>query len=131
MKRACTLAILVLLLLVMTPVLAEGDGRYMIKFKNGPDVNAAAESVRAVGGSPVHKFAHLGVVAAWLPEPALRALERNPNVEYIEVDPRREPLAQTTPYGITMVQAPQVPFNDDNAAPCKVCILDSGYHLDP
>lgn len=130
MRRTFALATLVLLALVVTPVLAEGDGRYMIKFKSSPDVNAAAESVRAVGGSPIHRFAQLGVVAAWLPEPALRALERNPNVEYIEVDPRREPLAQTTPYGITMVQAPQVPFNDDNAALCKVCIIDSGYYRD-
>jgi subtilisin family serine protease len=48
-------------------------------------------------------------------------------VRYIEADPRRYPLSQTTPYGIPMVQADQV--SDSGAGARKVCVIDSGYYL--
>jgi subtilisin len=46
--------------------------------------------------------------AVELPEQAIAALSKNPAVEFIEEDPVRKPLAQSTPYGITQVQADQV-----------------------
>ncbi|TQV81443.1 S8 family serine peptidase [Aliikangiella coralliicola] len=55
------------------------------------------------------------------------ALSRNPNVEYVEIDPKRYLMAETTPYGITMVQAPQV--SDSKTSNRKVCIMDTGYTL--
>ncbi|NTS77753.1 S8 family serine peptidase [Catenovulum sp. SM1970] len=55
-------------------------------------------------------------------------LSQNENVEYIEVDPKRYLYAESTPYGINMVQALQVP--DAGSANRKVCIVDSGYKLD-
>lgn len=100
-----------------------GPGRYMVQFR---DFGRAAEAVRAAGGSPIHEFPELGVVAAWLPEPALAGLSHNPNVVTIEVDPPRYPMLQTTPYGISMVQADQV--SDAAAANRKICIIDSGYY---
>jgi subtilisin family serine protease len=103
----------------------EGPRRYMVKFRErGNHGNA----VRAAGGSPVHEFPELGVVAAWLPEPALRGLAHNPHVIFIEADPPRYPLAQTTPYGIPMVQADQVP-EGAGISSVKVCVIDSGYYL--
>lgn len=99
--------------------------RYLVHFRDRG--NHGAE-VRAAGGSPVHEFADLGVVAAWLPEPALQSLSRNPNVVAIEPDPRRYPMAQSTPYGITMVQADQV-SEGASVGNVKVCIIDSGYHV--
>lgn len=59
------------------------------------------------------------------------ALSADPAVEYIEVDEKRyildviTPMAQSTPYGITMVQANQV--SDVNSSNMKVCVIDSGY----
>jgi subtilisin family serine protease len=53
---------------------------------------------------------------------------RNPTVLRIEADPKRYPLAQTTPFGISMVQAPAVVAGADIAA-IKVCVIDSGYAL--
>lgn len=63
----------------------------------------------------------------------LKALLSDPQVKYIESDPKRylydviTPMAQSTPYGITMVQANLV--SDANAANTKVCIIDTGYSL--
>ncbi|HYH84395.1 MAG TPA: S8 family serine peptidase, partial [Pyrinomonadaceae bacterium] len=74
-----------------------------------------------------------------LPERALRSLQNNPNVEYVEVDQPRYPMqtnppwsdiasgGETKPYGIQMVQADQV--SDASASNRKVCIIDSGYYL--
>ncbi|HUP46277.1 MAG TPA: S8 family serine peptidase [Thermoanaerobaculia bacterium] len=97
----------------------------MVKFK---DFQGAAGTVRAAGGSVVYEFADLGVIAARLPEAALASLRHNPNVEYVEDDPIRQMLAQTTPYGIPMVQADLVAFDGANSGSCKVCIIDSGYY---
>ena len=119
--------VLVTLLLSAAGVSAQsGSGRYMIKFK---DFNGAAAAVRASGGVPIYEFDKLNVVAAHLPSQALEGLRNHPNVEYVEVDHRRQPFAQTTPYGIPMVQADQVAFADANAGSCKVCIIDSGYAI--
>jgi serine protease len=105
----------------------ESDGRYMIEFREfGP---AAVEAVRAAGGVPVFEFPEYRVVAAWLPDPAVQGLRRNPNVVRVEEDPRRYPLAtgQVTPYGIPMVQASLL--SDLGAGNRKVCVIDSGYDL--
>ncbi|KZN69316.1 S8 family serine peptidase [Pseudoalteromonas luteoviolacea] len=66
----------------------------------------------------------------------LAELEKNGDVETVEVDPKRyvpevieagiSPLAESTPYGINMVQAKLV--SDAAAANRKVCIMDTGYH---
>ncbi|HZI67769.1 MAG TPA: S8 family serine peptidase [Thermoanaerobaculia bacterium] len=104
----------------------EGPGRFMVKFR---ERGHHGDVVRAAGGSPVHEFPELGVVAAWLPEPALRGLAHNPNVILIEVDPLRYALAQSTPYGIPMVQADQV-SEGAGVGNVKVCVIDSGYYLD-
>ena len=129
MHRFRPLAFVALLLVVLLPVTASaetGNGRYMVKFRN---FNGAANTVRAAGGVPIYEFPGLGVVAARLPEQALQGLRNNPNVEYVEDDPVRRPFAQTSPYGIAMVQANQVAFADGNSTSCKVCIIDSGYFM--
>ena len=102
--------------------------RYLIEFRDfGP---AAAALVRAEGGSPVHEFPAQRTIAAWLPEQARLALVNRPDIVRIERDAERYPLAQTTPYGIAMVQAndPVVALN--TAPSAMVCVIDSGYDLD-
>jgi subtilisin family serine protease len=92
----------------------------------------AVALVRGAGGTVHHQFPQLSAVAATLPQAAVQGLLRNPKVIAMEDDPIRVPLAQTTPYGITMVEANQVVYNDPNAADHgsrKVCIIDSGYYL--
>jgi serine protease len=122
-----------LIALVILPVVAfaqddsPNDGRYMIKFK---DFRGAANAVIAHGGRPVVELEPQRVIAAYLPEQALEGIQHNPNVEYVEVDQRRYLLGQTSPYGITMVQANDPVFSNNNSAGCTVCIIDSGYFRD-
>ena len=98
--------------------------RYLIEFREyGP---AAVALVRDAGGTPVHEFETHRTVAAWLSERARLALMNNPRIVRIERDAERYPLAQTTPYGISMVQANLVPA-PSGASNAMVCVIDSGY----
>ena len=102
--------------------------RYIVQFLPGGGA-AGSAAVRAAGGQVVLELGRHDAVAVRLPAAALPGLTRNPNVEYIELDPKRYPMAQqTTPYGITMVQADLL--DDSSAANRRVCIIDSGYRLD-
>ncbi|HVE65452.1 MAG TPA: S8 family serine peptidase, partial [Thermoanaerobaculia bacterium] len=123
---AGALAVALLVPAALSAQEGEGPGRFMVKFR---ERGHHGDVVRAAGGSPVHEFPELGVVAAWLPETALRGLAHNPNVILIEVDPLRYALAQSTPYGIPMVQADQV-SEGAGVGSVKVCVIDSGYYLD-
>jgi subtilisin family serine protease len=111
-------------LLCATTAFAQDDGRYMVKFR---DFNGAANVIAAAGGRIVHELEPQGVIAAYLPEQALKGLRNNPNVEYVEVDPRRYPMAEVKPYGITMVQADDPAFPSSGQSGVMVCIIDSGY----
>ncbi len=117
------LACLVAPLAVMAGGPDAAHDRYFVEFKQF-NSNAASQ-IRAAGGNPIHEFGQYGVIAAQLPAKALNALANNPNVASIAEDPPRYPMAETTPYGIPMVQADLV--SDANAGNRMVCIIDSGY----
>ncbi|HZH77247.1 MAG TPA: S8 family serine peptidase, partial [Archangium sp.] len=82
-----------------------------------------------LGGKVKLEISGTRAVAAELPERALQALQNNPAVEFIEEDVKRFPLAQSTPYGVTMVQADQVWATGTTGANRKVCIIDSGFYM--
>ncbi|MDI3284130.1 S8 family serine peptidase [Polyangium sp. 15x6] len=111
------------------PATLSADGRYIIKFK---DYSRRAASIAAAGGRVARELPEQSASAVYLPDAAVRALTNNPNVEYVEVDPRRELYGQTTPYGITMVQATDPAFTDsigaNTSVTTKVCVIDSGFH---
>ncbi len=124
-------AVLMMALLIAPAAMAQqagpqSDGRYMVKFRN---FEGAANAVTAAGGRVALELAPQKVIAAYLPEQALRGLQNNPNVEYVEVDQRRYPLAQSKPYGISMVQADDAALTTSSASVgSTVCIIDSGYY---
>ena len=132
--------ILVLVLCVLcTRVQAQRPpGRYVVKYrsKRGEDDARGAASIIHVD------LDYLDAVAATYTQEALRGLEDNPSIEYIEEDGLNYPdeghtylrnryhrhlqlQSQITPYGISMVEAAQV----NNLVQCnkKVCVIDSGY----
>ena len=96
-----------------------GDGRYIVKFR---DFARGAANIAAAGGRSVVELRPQGAIAAYLPEQALRALQNNPNVEYVEVDPRRYPSAETLPYGIPKVQANDPVFTTNAASGSNVMV---------
>lgn len=105
-KSLFVFAIIVLMVAMSQPALAAGnspiapivgtespraiEGRYIVVFKPGSagnEVNNAAQRVRGLGGEIYYTYdAALVGFAASLPEPALKGLVHNPNVEYIEAD---------------------------------------------
>ena len=66
-------------------------------------------------------------LAAELSAADLAELQQDSDVELIEEDYKRFPMAQQIPYGFVMVQADQV--SDEFASNQKVCIIDSGLDL--
>jgi serine protease len=109
------------------------DGRYIVQFRSGRAA-AGRAALRAAGARVLLGLDAQEAVAARLSAGALVRLRRSPDVEYVEVDPIRAPLAlwsdvslggETLPYGIQMVQADLV--NSPHASNRKLCIIDSGY----
>ena len=90
-------------------------------------MDSARAELRKVNGKIRKELKKQRMVAARLNKAALNELRNNPNVESIEIDAIRKPMAQTTPYGYTMVQANQFGQSDTTAR--KVCVIDTGYNL--
>jgi serine protease len=102
----------------------ETPRRYMVQFRPG---GPHAAVVRDVGAAPVEEVPELGIVAAWLTEDQVQRLARNSGVLRVELDPPRYPMAQSSPYGVAMIQADQV--SDGAASNRKICVIDSGYYI--
>ncbi|NHZ82991.1 S8 family serine peptidase [Massilia sp. CCM 8695] len=123
---------------VVTHASAAADTtRVIVAFKPGKAAIVRA-AVAGAHGAVKHEIHGMDAMAIEVPAQALKGLQRNPNVDYIEEDVLRKAFALTSastgtpyaagqlvPYGIKLVQADLLP--DTNAANRKVCIIDSGY----
>ncbi|MCO7225370.1 S8 family serine peptidase [Pleionea sp. CnH1-48] len=103
------------------------DQQFMSKNSQGVSVfnKAAASSFLKGRAGEIKRFlSEQKSVAVMMTQRQLKSLEQQPNMS-IEVDPIRRISAESTPYGITMVQANQV--SDSLTGNRKVCITDTGY----
>lgn len=120
---------------------AQGKVRVIVVFKAGKAA-AARAAIAAAGGREVVSLDEVNAVAIELSSKAVAALQRSPHVDHIEADVARHAFAATArtggasgvsvgsqviPYGISMVQADQLP--DSLASGRKLCIVDSGYEV--
>lgn len=115
--------------LLVAGVLGQGAmaaerARYLVQLKPGAEAAVLAQS-RGMGGELALALKEQNALALWLPSAAATALAHNPNVLWVEPDAKRYVSAETLPYGIPMVQAPQL--SDAAAGEVLVCIIDSGY----
>lgn len=97
----------------------------LIGFKNVPGVSGQS-IVTAAGGKVKYAYHRIPVVAASLSPSAIDNLLKNPNVAYIEPDAQAHATVETTPWGITKVNAPQVWGLNYFGAGVKVAVLDTG-----
>ncbi len=97
--------------------------RYIVTYRG--DAAQGRSAVRAARAQVALSLGPQRAEAAYIPESALPGLRRNPNVAAIEPDNRRYPLAESTPWGISMVGATQVA--QATAGDVSLCIIDSGY----
>lgn len=122
-KTAILIALLTGVVLASTAHAANPDpDRYIVSFL---DVAKGKFALRAAGGNVLRELPNQGAVAAHIPARALKGLQRNPNIEYIEEDALRYPMSETTPWGIPKIQADLL--DDSNTGNTLVCIIDSGY----
>ena len=126
--KALTGAFALSFALSATAIAAPSDKvRVFVGFK--ADQKASVQkSLNAAGGKFHHSFDSLNSFAVTVPEQALKGLMNNPNVRYVEEDPKRFLMSQTSPYGIAMVQADDLSLQPASANR-TVCIIDSGYDL--
>lgn len=115
--------------LLVAGVLGQGAmaaerARYLVQLKPGAEAAVLAQS-QGMGGELALALKEQNALALWLPSAAATALAHNPNVLWVEPDAKRYVSAETLPYGIPMVQAPQL--SDAAASEVLVCIIDSGY----
>ncbi len=107
-----------------TTVAAAGPDpdRYIVSFL---DVGKGKSALKAAGARVELDLAGREAAAVHIPARALKGLRSNPNIEYIEKDVLRYPMAQTTPWGVPTVLQEGVA----SAVPAdrKICIIDSGY----
>ena len=128
------------------------EKRYIVKFKaNNGKAKLSAKEKRSKNDKHLAKHGakmilHMdksNAAAAKLNHGQLKALKKDPNVEYVEEDPVRyliesvtrtfdnhsiaavSPQAESAPYGIALVQANQV--SDGATTNMSVCITDTGY----
>lgn len=125
---------------------ADGRKRYIVKYKTqaletfGPGMfSNDMQNLRSVnlqqrqqrlesrGARVKELLAAQAALAVELSASELKALQNDADVEYVEEDYKRFPMAQQTPYGFTMVQANQL--SDQYASNQKVCVIDSGLDL--
>jgi subtilisin family serine protease len=121
---------LILLSLVVMPATAASDNNekvpVLINFKNKPD----AELVKAHGGNIKYEYKIVNAIAAELPQKAIDALSKNPNIDFIEPDAQAFMLEDNVPWGISQINAPEVQSTGLTGAGVKIAIVDSGVDYD-
>jgi len=107
--------------------------RVVVAFQPGK-ASAVRAAAAAAHGAVVHEIYGMDAMALEVPPQALKGLENNPNVLYMEEDQKRYLQAlrkqggatagQSVPYGIGLVQADLL--SDASAGNRMLCIIDSG-----
>ncbi len=112
--------------LALSTQAAQGTERFIVGFKAGKSSEAHA-AVAQAGGRVVLDLGNYDALAIEVPATAIRGIQRNPNVSYVEEDAKRFPMAEVKPFGIAMVQADDPSLTQPtSSSPRKVCIIDSG-----
>ena len=124
------------------PLLSRGAAetirdRYIVVFRAGTrDAPGLARNLVAAHGGKLHfTYQHaLRGFAATLPAPALEAVRRNPNVEYVQPDGIARAVGTVQPYatwGLDRIDQRELPLNSTytytaNGAGVNVYVIDTG-----
>jgi subtilisin family serine protease len=104
----------------------DGLVKVLIGFKEKPGPPQQA-LVKGLGGKIKYTYNLIPAIAASVPEKAIEALKKNPNITNVELDNQVFALGQTLPWGIDRIDAEVVHTNSDNrGAGVNIAIIDSG-----
>ena len=96
---------------------------------NRPTGASDESLIRGRGGILEHRFHHIPVISAEVPERMLPILRAQKGVEYVELDSEVQALEQTLPWGVDRIDAEKVhPY--DQGSGVKVAIIDTGIDLE-
>ncbi len=103
------------------------DGKIpvVIGFRQRPG-RTEEDIVRRHGGEIKYVYTLINAISATLPEKAIDAIRRNPNVEYVEIDEKIVACQQTVPWGISKIGATTVHYNGNKGTGIKIAVIDSG-----
>lgn len=106
------------------------DGLRTLKSSSSKSGLSAAAAAVAKRAKIHYEFDGLDAIVVTLPDDQIEALRKNKNVKLVERDVPRYPLAETVPYGIPRVQAPDAVAVGADGNGVKVCVIDSGIKSD-
>ena len=121
----------------LSPEKASPDGlvKVLIGFREKPGA-AQQAMVMGLGGKIKYTYNLIPAIAASVPEVAIEALKKNPNITNVELDNKVFALEDTQilPWGVDRIDAEVVHDNSNNrGAGVNIAIIDSGidrYHED-
>ena len=105
----------------------DGLVKVLIGFKEKPGA-AQQAMVRGVGGKIKYTYNIVDAIAASIPEKAIEALQKNPNIRYVETDGQVYALDDelNNTWGVKRIGAGFVHDDGNKGAEVKVAIIDSG-----
>ncbi|WP_158056688.1 S8 family peptidase [Halorussus halophilus] len=115
---------------------AAGSGLAAAKPGDTVEVNVGFNSARgrsmakSQANEVVRDFNSIDALTLRLPEKAATALERNPNIRYVEENGTMHALAQDLPWGIDRVDADITNANGEVGSGADIAIIDTGIDDD-
>lgn len=118
--------LVVLLAFPATIAFAESESTEMVPVLVGFSNAQGKGNVRAAGGRIEKEFEFINAAKVQLPKHAVEKVQNAKGVRYVEPDFEAHAYAQTVPWGIQKVNAPQVHSVGQKGAGIRVAILDTG-----
>jgi len=103
----------------------DGLVKILIGFKEKPGPPEQA-LVKGLGGKIKYTYNIIPAIAASVPEVAIEALKKNPNITDVGLDNQVFAIEQILPWGIDRIDAEVVHASENKGAGVKVAIIDSG-----
>lgn len=110
----------------------DGLVKVLIGFKEKPGPPEQA-MVKGAGGQIKYTYHIVDAIAASIPEKAIEALRKNPNVTHVELDGEIFAIDDLLPWGVNRIDAEEVHTSGNKGEGVNVAILDTGidpYHPD-
>lgn len=122
----CFLALLLTFSATAVYAAQEGNRNERVSVLVGFENERGREQVRAHGGKVEAEFAFINAAKVSLPKGAAERLGRAQGIRYVEPDHEAVAFAQTVPWGVQRVNAPQVHSAGQWGTGVRVAILDTG-----
>lgn len=85
--------------------------------------------IQSFGGKAIEKFNNFPFVTVQIPKNAIKNLEKNKNIEFVEQDANWNLLSQSTPWNISALSVEDMHSNGISGDGVKVGVLDTGIRI--